>query len=329
MKNFFSINKLKNIVFLGISSNINELVKICKKNKINSEIICTPLQLKELNFKSKIKTFKKLNQSFKTYITKKYNINETLFIAHGSRWIFSKDIIENLFLNQIINFHGTRLPYDRGGAGVSWKILRNDRLDNLCVYKVDAGIDTGPVLMNKTYIIPEKYQIPEELMNFTKERYNQFFEDFIKKIIQKKVIRMNGQPKYLGRYNPRLNTQTNGWINWELSSDDIVKFIKAFDNPFDGARTFLGNKKVIIKKVQLHGGDSSNHPFMSGLVSRHDKDWLVVSSRDKNMILIEQVTDFKGNNYLDFIKEGDRFSTPRKYLDNSYKRVKYSINGLV
>ena len=47
------------------------------------------------------------------------------------------------------------------------------------------------------------------------------------------------------------------------------------------------------------------------------------------MILIEVVTDFKGKNLLDLVKEGDRFTTPRKYLDYSYRRVKYSIDGLL
>ena len=48
-----------------------------------------------------------------------------------------------------------------------------------------------------------------------------------------------------------------------------------------------------MKKAQLHGGDSSNHPFMSGIVSRHDGDWIVVSTKSKHMLLIEKVLDKK------------------------------------
>ena len=64
------------------------------------------------------------------------------------------------------------------------------------------------------------------------------------------------------------------------------------------ASTFLNNGnfgKLYLKKVHLHGGDSSNHPYMSGIVSRHDKNWIVVSTKSKHMLLIEEVLDKKGN----------------------------------
>ena len=72
-----------------------------------------------------------------------------------------------------------------------------------------------------------------------------------------------------------------------------------------------------MKKVQLHGGDSSNHPYMSGIVSRHDKDWIVVSTKSKHMLLIEEVLDSKGKNVIKKVKVGDRFYTPNKELEKS------------
>ena len=39
----------------------------------------------------------------------------------------------------------------------------------------------------------------------------------------------------------------------------------------------------------------SNHPFMSGIVSRHDKDWIVVCTSSKHMLLIESINE-KGKN---------------------------------
>ena len=125
---------------------------------------------------------------------------------------------------------------------------------------------------------------------------------------------------YLGRYNPRLNTEIDGLINWEMDSYDVYNFINAFDDPHKGASTFLNNGnfgKLYLKKVHLHGGDSSNHPFMSGIVSRHDKNWIVVSTKSKHMLLIEEVLDNKGNNIINQIKEGDRFYTPYKELEKS------------
>ena len=105
-------------------------------------------------------------------------------------------------------------------------------------------------------------------------------------------FKIYSQPKYLSRYNPRLNTIENGFIDWNLEPYDLINFINAFDEPYEGASTFLNNGnfgRLFLKKVQLHGGDSTNHPFMTGIVTRHDKDWIVVSTIGKHMLLIEEV----------------------------------------
>ena len=87
--------------------------------------------------------------------------------------------------------------------------------------------------------------------------------------------------------------------------------------------------KLYIKKVHLHGGDSSNHPFMSGLVSRHDKKWIVVSTKNKHMLLIEEVLDSKGKNIISSINVGDRFFSSVKEINYLKKyKTKYSSKGL-
>ena len=87
--------------------------------------------------------------------------------------------------------------------------------------------------------------------------------------------------------------------------------------------------KLYIKSVQLHGGDSSNHPFMTGIVNRHDKDWIVVSTTSKHMLLIEKILDGKGENIISLIKVGDRFFTPQEELDNAKgERIIYSSKGM-
>ena len=59
----------------------------------------------------------------------------------------------------------------------------------------------------------------------------------------------------------------------------------------------------------MHAGESSNHPFMTGLISRHDRKWLVVSTTDKNMLLIENVIDKNSKNIIKDLRVGNRFYT--------------------
>ena len=69
---------------------------------------------------------------------------------------------------------------------------------------------------------------------------------------------------------------------------------------------------------------------MAGLVTRHDGNWLVVSSADENSFLIEEVLNDKNRNIINDIKVGDRFFTPKNKLEESKSnRVKFGPMGLI
>ena len=100
--------------------------------------------------------------------------------------------------------------------------------------------------------------------------------------------------------------------------------INSFDSPYNGASTYINKKRVFIKKVQLHGGEINNHPFMTGIVFRKNQNWIVVSTMDENSIIIEEVLDGNGKNIINKIKEGDRFyTTHKKFVSSRSLRVKY------
>ena len=53
----------------------------------------------------------------------------------------------------------------------------------------------------------------------------------------------------------------------------MIKFINAFDEPYEGAKTLLNGKSrlEICSNFLCVGG---GHPFMSGIISNKDKDGL-------------------------------------------------------
>lgn len=328
-KNYFCFDNLKHIYFLGAVNYFDELISINKNLKLSTNIISSAHQASEHNLDSRIPTYDKIDNNFINTIKKNVDIKKTLFISLGARWIFKKNTIKNLFNNNLINFHGTRLPYDAGGGGHSWKIMRQDRIDNQLVHIVDEGIDTGPILFNRATVIPHQYKLPVEIENFRVQNFLIFYEEFIKKVSLKKKFLKKFQPNYLGRYNPRLNTELNGWIDWDLNSYDLINFINAFDDPYLGASTIINNERVYIKKAQLHGGETPNHPFMAGLISRHDENWIIVSTKDKNSLIVEIVNNNEKKNIIKNLTEGDRFYTPSLKIEKSRKeRVKYTAKGL-
>tara|TARA_B100000902_G_C27224025_1_gene871191 strand:+ start:291 stop:1301 length:1011 start_codon:yes stop_codon:yes gene_type:complete len=331
-ENKFYIENLSSVVFLGQSNVFSQLIKINNKLNLETIIITSSHQSKLIDEKINFKVFDNLDEKFKKFINKKVKKENTIFVSVSARYIFKKDTIKNFFLNNLINFHSTRLPLDSGGGGFSWKIMREDRIDNQIFHVIDEGIDTGRIIDNHLSLVPRSCQIPRDFEDYRLKKFIEFYSEFIKKIKNGNSYDLRSQLNYLGRYNPRLNTEIDGLINWEMDSYDVYNFINAFDDPHKGASTFLNNGnfgKLYLKKVHLHGGDSSNHPFMSGIVSRHDKNWIVVSTRSKHMLLIEEVLDNKGNNIIDQIKEGDRFYTPYKELEKSKStRAIFNSKGL-
>ena len=331
VENKFFVNNLKTIVFLGQSDRFEELLEINKKLKLKTIIITSDHQAKLIKKEINFSVFNNLDNDFKKFINEQTSIEETLFVSLGARYIFKKDTIINFFKNNLINFHETRLPYDAGGGGFSWKIMREDRINNQLCHVIDEGLDAGPIIYTKLSLFPKYCSIPIDFDNYNLKKFLKFYSEFLEKLLSGHKFDLKPQINYLGRYNPRLDAETDGLIDWNLSSYDLINFINAFDEPYKGASAYLNNGnfgKLYLKNVHLHGGDSSNHPFMSGIVSRHDGDWIVVSTKSKHMLLIEMVLNTDGENILNKIKVGDRFFTPLEELNFSKKnRTTYTSKG--
>jgi len=320
INNKFLIKSIKNIVFFGYSEKIFELIEINKNLNLKSSVITTSDQANLIDSRIKKKVFNNIDNNFTNFISKNFDIKSTLFISMGARYIFTKKIINDLFLNNLINFHHSRLPLDAGGGGYTWRILREDRIDNQLVHLVDEGIDSGPIIESLASIYPSYCKVPIDFENYKLERFLEFYKKIILKIVSGKTFPLKIQANYFGRYNPRLSSDKDGHIDWNLDSRDLYNFINAFDEPYSGANTYLNNGdfgKLYIKKAHLHGGDFSNHPYLSGIVSRHDKNWIVVNTSGKHVLLLEEVLDKNGKNILSKIKVGDRFYTKVSELEKS------------
>ena len=111
----------------------------------------------------------------------------------GARYIFNKEIIEKKFKNNLINFHHSRLPLDRGGGGYTWRILREDRIDNQLVHLVNEGVDSGPILETSTSIYPSSCKIPIDFENYKLEMFVKFYKKFLSKIVKKKALHLKNK----------------------------------------------------------------------------------------------------------------------------------------
>ena len=325
------------VVLLGGGTLLRELVIWARREGFDVRVITAPRHANEAAGEETLDDFLKTN-GIKHIITARIDTTEVkeflqethgfIHLSLGAAWIFSAEIIENLFSNKLLNLHGTRLPQNRGGGGPSWKIMMGDRFGNCLLHRIDGGIDTGDILDYEEFIYPPSARRPIDYGNEEVKRNFRFVVRFIERhrYRSKKLNRIH-QPEYLSSYWPRLNTDINGWIDWSWDAPYLERFICAFDEPYPGAKSFLGGHEVRLKSVVLSGSEAVFHPFQSGLVYRVNKSWCCIAVCGGTLIA-EKVVDEQGRGILGAIRVGDRFSTPQHYLDNALERPAYTPTGL-
>lgn len=332
------INNIDGILLLGGGNLLYQIVLWSLEEGAPIRVVTSPRHAKEIiTNKSTLEEILKTNkvpyiitENIKTAEIHKFiGDSKNLFcLSIGAPWIFDKESIKTIFNNLLFNLHGTGLPKDRGGGGFSWQILMGKRFGFCQLHLIDGGIDTGDLIRTKEFLYPAKCRIPSDYRKIYSEMNLYFIIDFIEEIRTEGVsLETYKQIEYLSTYWPRLNTPIQGWINFDYTLDNIEKFICAFDDPYEGAKCFLNDEIVYIKKVSTDFSSGSFHSFQNGIIYRVNKNW-VCCSISPGTLIIESITNEKGINIINKIKPGDRIYTPTSKLESKNNRPIYTPNGL-
>ena len=256
------------------------------------------------------------------------DLSNAFCLSISGAWIFKKETIGNLFHGKLFNVHGTRLPQNRGGGGRSWQIMMGVRLGFCQLHLVDGGVDTGNIVRTEEFLYPSSCRIPKDYDEIDLNKNVSFVTNFIEEILSGGIdTETSSQTEYFSSYFPRLNTRDHGWINWNDEITHLERFICAFDDPYEGAKCFWRNQMVFVKKVCVDFQDQSFHPYQAGIVYRNNGKWLCVCALGGSLI-VEDITDTKGNKILEKIKVGDRLFTNSASVDARIDRVHYTPSGL-
>ena len=145
-----------------------------------------------------------------------------------------------------INVHFSLLPQWRGAAPVQYAILNGDAKTGVTVFKLDVGMDTGPVYTQDEFPISGDTTAESLLMElsqaavFTLERAIQMI---------KKGVLPNPQPTNQISYAPKIS-KSDGEINWQDSALDLDRKIRAF-TPWPNAWTTLRGKRIVITAAKI------------------------------------------------------------------------------
>ena len=251
----------------------------------------------------------------------------TLALSFGAAWIFRPAFIAR-FNGRLLNLHPARLPQDRGAGGFSWQILRDNRLGCCLLHEVDAGVDTGPVVKSRSFVFPPSCRTPADYMAAYIGESRTLLREFFEEVRAGREFTAMPQAEYLSSYWPRLSTEHHGYIDWTWKLTDIECFIRAFDEPFRGASSFINGRRAFLKGGFADIGGGHFHPFQSGLVFRKSEGLLMVAT-EGGALGITHVAGEDGQDLMGAIQLGDRFHTPRDLLEKALTyRAVFTPEGL-
>ena len=253
--------------------------------------------------------------------------DSTIGLSFGAAWIFKKEFI-NRFHGNLLNLHGARLPQNRGGGGFSWRIMRGERIGISLIHKIDPRVDTGDIVFFKDYIYPINCRTPLDYQKYSIDKYKKLLDTFFDKVRNSESFNISTQQEYFSSYWPRLSTDTHGFIDWNWQLTDIEKFVCAFDEPYAGASTFIGDNHVRLKECYSWSDDGIFHPFQKGIIYRKNNDSVFVATEHGSLI-VNRVLDEQAKDIKQQLRVGDRFYTPKKLIENAVQyRAIYTPTGL-
>jgi methionyl-tRNA formyltransferase len=140
-----------------------------------------------------------------------------------------------------INVHFSLLPRWRGAAPVQWAILNGDKQTGITVFKLDKGMDTGPVYLEQATPIND-----DENSDGLLKRLSQIGSDLAIKSLE--LISEGVTPKPQASIGitlaPKIS-KNHGKIDWTQSSDQVVNRFRALSsNP--GVWSLLGESRIKI-----------------------------------------------------------------------------------
>ena len=164
---------------------------------------------------------------------------------------FVTDIIPERFLTYpvlgTIQYHPSLLPRHRGGSAINWAVINGESQTGITIFWPDKGIDTGPILLQKTVEID-----PDETTGSL--YFNKLFPLGVEAIVEAvKLVNQGKAPRILqderlATYEP-LCTAELAQIDWSKPVDRVYNLIRGC-NPQPGAETGFRNGKIKIFDCQ-------------------------------------------------------------------------------
>lgn len=165
---------------------------------------------------------------------------------------FVTDIVPIAILNcptlGTIQYHPSLLPKHRGASAINWAIINGETTTGLTIFWPDAGIDTGPILLQREVTID-----PDDSVGSL--YFNKLFPLGVAGLVEAVVAIERGtvpripQDESQATYEPPCREE-HAIIDWSQPAPGVYNLIRG-TNPQPGASTYFGGEKLKVFDCEL------------------------------------------------------------------------------
>ena len=191
---------------------------------------------------------------------------------------FVTDIIPDAILEAptkgTIQYHPSLLPKHRGPSSMNWPIVYGETETGLTIFWPDKGLDTGPVLLQKTVAIT-----PEDTLGSL--YFDKLFPMGVDALVEAVGMVAAGTAPRIAQDESQATYE--GWcraedisIDWSKTATEIYNCIRGGD-PSPGAVTTLEGQQVQFFRTEMRAGGGGEEP---GQVIEIADDGFAVAAAD-------------------------------------------------
>lgn len=203
-----------------------------------------------------------------------------------------------------LNIHASLLPRWRGAAPIQRALLAGDAQTGVCIMQMEAGLDTGPVLLRGAFPIDSA-----DTSATLHDRLAELGSTLIIEALGHLPLPAEPQPADGVTYAQKIE-KAEALIDWRKSAAELDRHIRAF-NPFPGAQALIGGQTIKLWRASTVDAQGE-----FGRILAVDRSAIVVACGEGALAIGElqkaggkrlPVQQFLAGNPL---KAGDRFDIP-------------------
>lgn len=179
-----------------------------------------------------------------------------------------------------LNIHASLLPRWRGAAPIQRAVLAGDARTGVTIMRMDAGLDTGPMLLIDSMPLSPSMTAGEVHDALSRMGARMIVEALDR--LERGDLRERAQPEDGATYAPKL-TKDEARLDWTLPAEELVRRIHGYC-PVPGAWCEWNGERIKVLRAVAEIGDSSEVP---GTVVGTDADGIRVQAGTHVVRLLE------------------------------------------